>query len=147
MVKRGHLGRAGHRRGQSRLEARPTQGAGARQRGKAWRTRSAAFDKLCGPAALCGRRLQRSGDLSGHPQGTGLGQRPAHYLAIPPVLFGLVVEQLAKSGCTKGARVIVEKPFGHDLASAQDLNRILLGTFDEKSNLPHRPLPWQAAGA
>jgi glucose-6-phosphate 1-dehydrogenase len=46
---------------------------------------------------------------------------PAHYLAIPPVLFGTVVEQLAKAGCTNGARVIVEKPFGHDLASAQKL--------------------------
>ena len=61
----------------------------------------------------------------------GSAKRPAYYLAIPPVLFGLVVEQLAKSGCTEGARVIVEKPFGRDLASAQELNRILLGTFDE----------------
>src|SRR5882724_5593846 len=42
---------------------------------------------------------------------------PAHYLAIPPLLFASVVEQLAKSGCTQGARVIVEKPFGHDLES------------------------------
>jgi glucose-6-phosphate 1-dehydrogenase len=58
-------------------------------------------------------------------------RHPAHYLAIPPVLFGKVVEQLAQSGCTPGARVIVEKPFGRDLASAQALNRILLGTFDE----------------
>ena len=41
------------------------------------------------------------------------------------------MEQLAKSGCTNGARVIIEKPFGRDLTSAQDLNRILLGTFDE----------------
>ena len=62
----------------------------------------------------------------------GSAQRPAHYLAIPPVLFGMVVEQLAKADCTNGARVIVEKPFGHDLASAQELNRILLGTFDEE---------------
>jgi glucose-6-phosphate 1-dehydrogenase len=57
--------------------------------------------------------------------------RPAHYLAIPPALFGTVVEQLGKAGCTAGARVIVEKPFGRDLASAQALDRILLGTFDE----------------
>ena len=62
----------------------------------------------------------------------GAAQRPAHYLAIPPVLFGTVVEQLAQAGCTKGARVVVEKPFGRDLASARDLNRILLGTFDEE---------------
>jgi glucose-6-phosphate 1-dehydrogenase len=62
----------------------------------------------------------------------GSAERPAHYLAIPPALFGLVVEQLAKADCTKGARVIVEKPFGHDLVSAQKLNQILLGTFDEE---------------
>jgi len=58
-------------------------------------------------------------------------QRPAHYLAIPPLLFGAVVEQLMQSECAKGARVIIEKPFGHDLASARDLNRILLAAFDE----------------
>jgi glucose-6-phosphate 1-dehydrogenase len=63
----------------------------------------------------------------------GAAQRPAHYLAIPPSLFGLVVEQLGKANCTSGARVIVEKPFGRDLASAQALNRILLNTFDETS--------------
>ena len=60
-------------------------------------------------------------------------QRPAHYLAIPPVLFGAVVEQLVKSGCAKGARVVVEKPFGNDLASAQKLNEVLLSAFDEKA--------------
>jgi glucose-6-phosphate 1-dehydrogenase len=58
-------------------------------------------------------------------------QRPAHYLAIPPVLFGPVVEQLVKSGCAEGARVIVEKPFGSDLDSARNLNQILLAAFDE----------------
>jgi glucose-6-phosphate 1-dehydrogenase len=62
----------------------------------------------------------------------GAAQRPAHYLAIPPALFGSVVEELGKSGCTAGARVVVEKPFGRDLASARDLNRILLATFDEE---------------
>jgi glucose-6-phosphate 1-dehydrogenase len=56
---------------------------------------------------------------------------PAHYLAIPPALFETVVERLAESNCTRGARVIVEKPFGHDLASAKDLNKVLLGVFDE----------------
>ena len=63
----------------------------------------------------------------------GSAQRPAHYLAIPPALFGVVVEQLGKSGCARGARVIVEKPFGTSLASAQALNRTLLGNFDEAS--------------
>jgi glucose-6-phosphate 1-dehydrogenase len=60
-------------------------------------------------------------------------QRPAHYLAIPPLLFGTVVEQLAKSGSAEGARVIVEKPFGTSLASAQELNRILHAAFPESS--------------
>ncbi|MBB5066021.1 glucose-6-phosphate dehydrogenase [Granulicella mallensis] len=63
----------------------------------------------------------------------GTSERPAHYLAIPPVLFEKVVEQLVKSDCAKGARMIVEKPFGHDLASAQELDRILLAAFPEPS--------------
>src|SRR5207245_10691239 len=46
-------------------------------------------------------------------------QRPAHYLAMPPVLFEMAVEHLAESNCARGGRVIVETPFGHDLASAQ----------------------------
>ena len=63
----------------------------------------------------------------------GNAKRPAHYLAIPPSAFGTVVEQLAKAKCTDNARVIIEKPFGRDLASARELNQILLKTFDEKS--------------
>jgi glucose-6-phosphate 1-dehydrogenase len=63
----------------------------------------------------------------------GSAQHPAHYLAIPPVLFGVVVEQLDKSGCARGARVIIEKPFGRDLESARALNRILLSNFDESA--------------
>src|SRR6201984_3667891 len=58
-------------------------------------------------------------------------KRPAHYLAIPPVLFETVVERLTQSNCGRGTRVSVEKPFGHDLASAQELNKVLLGVFDE----------------
>jgi glucose-6-phosphate 1-dehydrogenase len=64
-------------------------------------------------------------------QQLGSAQRPAYYLAIPPTLFGLVTDQLARSGCTAGARVIVEKPFGRDLASAQALNRTLFACFNE----------------
>ncbi len=59
--------------------------------------------------------------------------RPAHYLAIPPLLFETVVEQLAKVGEAQNARVIVEKPFGHDLASARELNRVLQAHFPETS--------------
>ncbi len=93
----------------------------------------AAFDQLCGllryvdgdyanPATFAALRHELAG-----------ATRPAHYLAIPPALFGTVVEQLARSGCTEGARVIVEKPFGRDRASARELNTILLGCFDESS--------------
>jgi glucose-6-phosphate 1-dehydrogenase len=60
-------------------------------------------------------------------------QAPAHYLAIPPVLFEPVVEKLGRSGCSKNGRVIVEKPFGTDLASARELNRILLANFPESA--------------
>jgi glucose-6-phosphate 1-dehydrogenase len=61
----------------------------------------------------------------------GDGQRPAHYLAIPPSLFPTVVEGLGKSGCANNARVIVEKPFGRDLASARELNGVLHQVFPE----------------
>jgi glucose-6-phosphate 1-dehydrogenase len=60
-------------------------------------------------------------------------QRPTFYMAIPPSVFPHVIQQLDRAGCAAGARVILEKPFGHDLASAQDLNRILAATFDEQS--------------
>jgi glucose-6-phosphate 1-dehydrogenase len=59
--------------------------------------------------------------------------RPIHYLAIPPSMFPTVIEQLAKADLAKDARVIVEKPFGRDLASAQELNHVLHDTFDENS--------------
>ena len=61
----------------------------------------------------------------------GSASRPAHYLAIPPNLFTRVVESLAKSSCIKNARIIVEKPFGHDLASAQQLNAALHAALPE----------------
>src|SRR5881409_2310386 len=60
-------------------------------------------------------------------------RRPAIYLAVPPHLFAPAIEQLAKSGCAKDARIIIEKPFGRDLASAKNLNRILHEVFDESS--------------
>src|SRR5271170_5119681 len=63
----------------------------------------------------------------------GAAQHPTHYLAIPPSMFPTVVEGLDKSGCAKGARVILEKPFGRDLASAQQLDAILHSAFPESS--------------
>ena len=63
----------------------------------------------------------------------GASKNPAHYMAIPPKLFGDVVTKLGQSGCADGARIIVEKPFGTDLASARKLNQILLKTFPESA--------------
>jgi glucose-6-phosphate 1-dehydrogenase len=93
----------------------------------------AAFEKLSGLLRYVDGDYQDPATFRAIRQQLGAAERPAHYLAIPPILFGLVVQQLAKAGAANGARVIVEKPFGTDIASARTLNRILLGTFDEKS--------------
>ncbi len=61
----------------------------------------------------------------------GDAKHPIHYLAIPPSLFGPVLEKLQQSGCAEGARVVIEKPFGHDLDSAIALNKIVHEVFDE----------------
>ncbi len=64
----------------------------------------------------------------------GGAKRPLHYLAIPPSLFGTVAEGLASAGAAEpGSRVVVEKPFGRDLASARELNRIIHRTFPEEA--------------
>ncbi|HMC95564.1 MAG TPA: glucose-6-phosphate dehydrogenase, partial [Polyangia bacterium] len=60
-------------------------------------------------------------------------KRPTHYLAIPPSVFGVVVEGLGGSGCAQNARLVVEKPFGRDLATAQALNQTLHKIFDESA--------------
>src|SRR5215831_6879155 len=94
---------------------------------------SAAFEKLSGLLRYV------SGDYADPAMFTSLcGElrdvhNPAYYLAVPPHLFGTVIEQLQQSGCAKNARIIVEKPFGRDLESAQRLNQILHGVFDEPS--------------
>src|SRR5882757_10073278 len=91
----------------------------------------AAFEKLSSLLRYVDGDYKDPATFSAIRREIGPSEHPAHYLAIPPVLFGLVVEQLGKSDCDKGARVIVEKPFGTDLASARSLNAILLRTFDE----------------
>jgi glucose-6-phosphate 1-dehydrogenase len=63
----------------------------------------------------------------------GSAQRPLHYLAIPPSMFEVVIGHLSGSGSADGARVVVEKPFGHDLASARELNQTLHAHFPESS--------------
>jgi len=91
-----------------------------------------AFEKLCGLLHYVDGDYKDPATFQEIRKVLGPSQRPAHYLAIPPLLFGAVVEQLAKSGCAKGARVIIEKPFGNDLKSAQELNRILFSAFREE---------------
>lgn len=92
---------------------------------------AAALDKLTGLLRYVDGDYADRTTFDALRKQLGSAQRPAHYLAIPPALFGTVVEQLDKAGCTNGARVIVEKPFGRDLASARNLNKILLARFDE----------------
>lgn len=92
-----------------------------------------AFGKLCSLLRYV------DGDYNDAPTYTRIktalpgSQRPLHYLAIPPSVFGTVVHGLAGANCTENARVIVEKPFGRDLASAQALNRTLHEVFPEQS--------------
>ena len=62
----------------------------------------------------------------------GGAKRPLHYLAIPPSVFGLVTKQLKAAGCVEGSRIVVEKPFGRDMQSAQELNRTLHAVYDER---------------
>jgi glucose-6-phosphate 1-dehydrogenase len=90
-----------------------------------------AFEKLSGLLRYVDGDYQDPATFAALRRELKDAQHPAYYLAIPPSLFETVVEQLAKSGGSKGARVIVEKPFGHDLASARELNKILLGIFRE----------------
>jgi len=63
----------------------------------------------------------------------GEAKHPLHYLAIPPSLFETVIDRLSESGCAAGARVVLEKPFGHNLASAQELNSVVHHSFSEDS--------------
>jgi glucose-6-phosphate 1-dehydrogenase len=93
----------------------------------------AAWDKLSSLLCYVDGDYVDPATFTALRQQLGNAHCPAHYLAIPPSLFEKVVEQLVASGSAKGARMIVEKPFGHDLASAQELNRILLSAFPESS--------------
>lgn len=93
----------------------------------------AAWDKLCRLLCYVDGDYSDDSTFTKVRQELGQAEHPAHYLAIPPFLFGTVVAKLVSSGSAKGARIIVEKPFGNNLASAQELNRILLAAFPESS--------------
>ena len=137
--------RAGHRRGQGRLDPRPVARAGAGQRREARRPGPCRVRQAVRTASLRRRRLQGPGDLRGAPASRSETRstprtiwRSRHRSSDPSWSNWL------ESGCAKGARVVVEKPFGQDLASARELNRILLGDVRRARHLPDRPLPRKA---
>lgn len=92
---------------------------------------SAAFEKLSSLLRYVDGDYQDPETFKALGRKLERAERPAHYLAIPPNMFEAVLEQLPHCGCATGARVIVEKPFGNNLASAQELNQMLLRNFDE----------------
>jgi glucose-6-phosphate 1-dehydrogenase len=93
----------------------------------------AAFAKLTGLLQYIDGDYSDPGTFTQLRQMLGKAERPVHYLAIPPSMFATVVEGLSKSGSAKNARVILEKPFGRDLKSAQALDATLHSVFPESA--------------
>ena len=91
----------------------------------------AAFRKLAACLKYVDGDYNDQSTFTALKKALGAAKRPLHYLAIPPSLFGTVAKGLHEAGCTDNARVVVEKPFGRDLASARELNRILHEVFPE----------------
>jgi glucose-6-phosphate 1-dehydrogenase len=93
----------------------------------------AAYGRLCDLLGYIDGDYRDPTTFAKLRQALGAAQRPLHYLAIPPSLFSTVAEGLSKVNCVKDARVVVEKPLGRDLASAQELNRTLHLFFPEQA--------------
>ena len=91
------------------------------------------FERLAARLRYVTGDYQNAATFAALRQVLGDAKAPLFYLAIPPDLFGPVATGLAQSGCARGARIIVEKPFGRDLASARDLNQTLHRSFQETS--------------
>jgi glucose-6-phosphate 1-dehydrogenase len=90
-----------------------------------------AFPRLARLLRYVGGDYARAETFEALRKTLGSAERPCHYLAIPPSAFPTVIEGLGRSRCSAGGRVVVEKPFGRDLSSAQSLNRTLHEAFDE----------------
>lgn len=116
---------------QLRQRAQESVAAAAKSSGSA--VDEAAFAKLSGLLKYIDGDYQDAATFTQLKQALGSARAPLHYLAIPPSLFGTVVSHLKAAGCADNARVVVEKPFGHDLASAQALNATLHSVFPEHS--------------
>ena len=93
----------------------------------------AAYAKLCSQLSYIDGDYNDPGTFAKLRKVLAAAKRPLYYLAIPPSMFATVAEGLAKADCVKNARVVVEKPFGRDLASAQALNRTLHRFFLENA--------------
>jgi glucose-6-phosphate 1-dehydrogenase len=94
---------------------------------------AAAFEKLVQRLAYVGGDYNDRATFQAIRAALGASRHPTFYLAIPPSAFATVTRGLAQTGCAEGGRVVVEKPFGRDLASARELNRILHESFGEES--------------
>lgn len=94
---------------------------------------SKAFERLLGLFRFVGGDYADARTFAAIRAALPGARSPAHYLAIPPAMFETVISALGASGLGDGARLIVEKPFGRDLASARELNRIALSVFPESS--------------
>jgi glucose-6-phosphate 1-dehydrogenase len=94
-------------------------------------TLGAPFDRLAPRLRYLAGDLREASTFAAIRTVLGDAAAPLHYLAIPPVLFAPVIEALGRSGLARGARVAIEKPFGHDLDSARALERVVAATFTE----------------
>ncbi len=92
-----------------------------------------AFEKLCALLKYVDGDYNDPATYTQLRKELGTAKFPIHYLAIPPSMFATVAKGLASSGCTQGSRIVVEKPFGRDLASAQALNATLHEFFPESA--------------
>src|SRR6185503_18090824 len=93
----------------------------------------AAYAKLCSLLSYIDGDYRDPTTFANLRKVLATAKRPLYYLAIPPSMFATVAEGLAKADCVTNARVVVEKPFGRDLASAQELNRTLHRFFAENA--------------
>ena len=90
-----------------------------------------AFNKLLSLLSYVSGDYTHPETFTARKKALGDARRPAHYLAIPPFLFENVIQGLGSAGLANNARVIVEKPFGRDLVSARELNRVAHAVFPE----------------
>ena len=102
-----------------------------------------ALDHLLSQLSYVSGDYNAPGTFTAIKEALSSARRPAYYLAIPPALFETVIKGLGSAKLAGHARVIVEKPFGRDLASARELNRAAQIGVPGGLDFPHRSLPWQ----